>query len=166
MKDKDNTDVATSMYEIKTNKFTDKHYIQFFVKNIPTKARLPSLAPYRRMDGTFLIEVRRMSNGDIHLCEGMFCDHKFATVAFNRLLKQCTRYDYDEDTDLDGFNFMWDGDWWVDVERDEEDDQLTVVCGVVSEDIDTHERELGKVIVSLREVRNIIERVNKQWESK
>ena len=44
MKDKDNTDVATSMYEIKTNKFTDKHYIQFFVKNIPTKARLPSLA--------------------------------------------------------------------------------------------------------------------------
>lgn len=99
-------------------------------------------------------------------CEGMFCDHKFATVAFNRLLKQCTRYDYDEDTDLDGFNFMWDGDWWVDVERDEEDDQLTVVCGVVSEDIDTHERELGKVIVSLREVRNIIERVNKQWESK
>ena len=71
MKDKDNTDVATSMYEIKTNKFTDKHYIQFFVNNIPTKARLPSLAPYRHMDGTFLIEVRRMSNGDIHLyvCE-------------------------------------------------------------------------------------------------
>lgn len=58
-------------YEIKTNKYTDKQYIQFFVKNIPTKANLPSLAPYRRKDGTFLIEVRQMSDGNIHLfvCE-------------------------------------------------------------------------------------------------
>lgn len=59
-------------YEIKTNKYTDAKYIQFFVKNIPTKANLPSLAPYRRKDGTFLIEVRRMrDDGNIHLfvCE-------------------------------------------------------------------------------------------------
>lgn len=59
------------MYETLTNKYTDAKYIQFFVKNIPTKANLPSLAPYRRKDGTFLIEVRRMNNGNIHLfvCE-------------------------------------------------------------------------------------------------
>lgn len=59
------------MYEIKTNKFTDKHYIQFSVDHIPAKANLPSLAPYRRKDGTFLMEVRQMRNGDIHLfvCE-------------------------------------------------------------------------------------------------
>ena len=59
------------MYEIKKNKFTDKHYIQFSVDHIPAKANLPSLAPYRRKDGTFLMEARRMHNGDIHLlvCE-------------------------------------------------------------------------------------------------
>lgn len=59
------------MYEIKTNKFTDKKYIQFSVDHIPAKANLPSLAPYRRKDGKFLMEVRQMRNGDIHLfvCE-------------------------------------------------------------------------------------------------
>ena len=59
------------MYEIKKNKFTDKHYIQFSVDHIPAKANLPNLAPYRRKDGTFLMEVRQMRNGDIHLfvCE-------------------------------------------------------------------------------------------------
>lgn len=62
------------MYEIKKNKYTDTKYIQFFVKNIPAKANLPSLAPYRRKDGTFLIEVRRMSDGNIHLfvCKRVF----------------------------------------------------------------------------------------------
>ena len=58
-------------YEIKTNKYTDAKYIQFSVNSIPSKANLPSLAPYRRKDGAFLIEVRRMSDGNIHLfvCE-------------------------------------------------------------------------------------------------
>lgn len=58
-------------YEIKTNKYTDAKYIQFSVNGIPSKAKLPSLAPYRRKDGTFLIEVRRMRDGEIHLfvCE-------------------------------------------------------------------------------------------------
>lgn len=58
-------------YEIKTNKYTDAKYIQFIVDHIPDKANLPSLAPYRRKDGTFLIEVRRMRDGNIHLfvCE-------------------------------------------------------------------------------------------------
>lgn len=54
-------------YEIKTNKYTDAKYIQFSVNSIPSKANLPSLAPYRRKDGTFLIEVRQMSGGYIHL---------------------------------------------------------------------------------------------------
>lgn len=60
-----------SKYEILTNKYTNTKYIQFFVKNIPSKANLPSLAHYKRKDGTFLIEVRRMSDGNIHIfvCE-------------------------------------------------------------------------------------------------
>lgn len=59
------------MYTTLTNKYTDAKYIQFFVKSIPSKANLPSLAPYKRKDGTFLIEVRRMRNGNIHIfvCE-------------------------------------------------------------------------------------------------
>lgn len=59
------------MYTTHTNKHTDTKYIQFFVKNIPVKANLPSLASYKRKDGTFLIEVRRMSDGNIHIfvCE-------------------------------------------------------------------------------------------------
>lgn len=59
------------MYTTHTNKHTDTKYIQFFVKNIPSKANLPSLASYKRKDGTFLIEVRRMSDGNIHIfvCE-------------------------------------------------------------------------------------------------
>lgn len=62
------------MYTTHTNKYTDTKYIQLFVKNIPVKANLPSLAPYKRKDGTYLIEVRRMSDGNIHIlvCERMF----------------------------------------------------------------------------------------------
>lgn len=62
------------MYTTHTNKHNDKKYIRFFVKNIPSKANLPSLAPYKRKDGTFLIEVRRMSDGNIHIlvCERVF----------------------------------------------------------------------------------------------
>lgn len=62
------------MYTTHTNKHTDTKFIRFFVKNIPVKANLPSLAPYKRKDGTFLIEVRRMSDGNIHIlvCERMF----------------------------------------------------------------------------------------------
>lgn len=55
------------MYTTLTNRYTNEKYIQFFVKNIPSKANLPSLAPYKRKDGTFLIEVRRMRNGNIHI---------------------------------------------------------------------------------------------------
>ena len=59
------------MYTTLTNKYTDAKYIQFFVKNIPSQANLPSLAHYKRKDGTFLIEARRMRNGNIHIfvCE-------------------------------------------------------------------------------------------------
>ena len=62
------------MYTTHTNKHNDKKYIRFFVNNIPSKANLPSLAPYKRKDGTFLIEVRRMSDGNIHIlvCERVF----------------------------------------------------------------------------------------------
>lgn len=66
------------MYEIKTNKFTNKHYIQFSVDHIPDKANLPSLAPYKRKDGTFLIEVRQMRDGDIHL---FVCERGYTILA-------------------------------------------------------------------------------------
>lgn len=63
-----------SKYEILTNKYTDAKYIRFFVKNMPAKANLIGLSPFRRKDGTFLIEVRRMRDGNIHIfvCERMW----------------------------------------------------------------------------------------------
>lgn len=85
------------MYEIKTNRFTDKYYIQFSVDHIPAKANLPSLAPYRRKDGTFLIEVRRMRNGDIHL---YVCERGCTTLA--QLIVRIIPTPPIEEGDLDG----------------------------------------------------------------
>lgn len=85
------------MYTVKTNKHTDKQYIQFIVNDIPAKANLPSLAPYRRKDGTFLIEVRRMSNGNIHI---FVCERILTHLA--QLIVQIKPYPPIADGDLDG----------------------------------------------------------------
>lgn len=85
------------MYTTLTNKYTDAKYIQFFVKNIPAKANLPSLAPYRRKDGTFLIEVRRMRNGNIHI---FVCERILTHLA--QLIVQIKPYPPIADGDLDG----------------------------------------------------------------
>lgn len=85
------------MYTVKTNKHTDKQYIQFIVNDIPAKANLPSLAPYRREDGTFLIEVRRMRNGNIHI---YVCNRILTTNA--QLIVQIKPYPPIADGDLDG----------------------------------------------------------------
>ena len=85
------------MYEIKKNKFKDKHYIQFSVDHIPAKANLPSLAPYRRKDGTFLMEARRMHNGDIHL---LVCERILTHLA--KLIVRIKPVPPIADDDLDG----------------------------------------------------------------
>ena len=99
---------------------------------------------------------------DVRKREGMFCDSEFAAEVFNVLVGSCNRQDYDEDCDLDDFHFAWDGGWWVEVDRDEEENVLTLTTGITRGGYDEYDddRVLGTVVVGLEEVREILRQQN------
>ena len=99
---------------------------------------------------------------DVRKREGMFCDNAFAVEVFNSLAERCHRHDYDEDCDLDDFHFAYNGGWWVEVDRDVVDEELTLTCGITRGGYDEYDddRVLGTVVVGLDEVREIIRQQN------